>query len=235
MARGQAFNASAQESGSGGVRDRLTGAILAQYQDPRFGQPIQAPEVPPLILNGTNVSSPLDPLPNRATFSDRFSAADENPYGAAGSLPLDPGFSNPGIPPGYGPNTFNPNGPGGYPSGVFTPTGGNVPLPQSRPAGSVLAPSPARPAQVQQRPASPQPQQPSMIDSFNPFSRVGAINPIPGPTSNFFGAQSGTSPSGDYGSQFRGEMPQNRTVGANYNGPLLNQSGQPRFGGRGGY
>jgi hypothetical protein len=57
---------------NGGAMPTFIQTAQGQYQDPRFGQPMQAPEVPPLILTGPNVPSPLDPTPNRATFFDRF-------------------------------------------------------------------------------------------------------------------------------------------------------------------
>jgi hypothetical protein len=223
MARGQIYNAAAQESGSGGVRDRLAQTIFAQQ--PEFDRPGGRDIVaPPFIPRPPELDYPdfgsrvfdrpvVDQTPS-GIVNDRFA-----PLGVA---PLDPNFSDPNIPRGYGPNTFNPNGPGGYPPGVFTPTRGNVPLPPSRPSPVVSAPSRQAPVQQQRpQPAQPAPQ-PSLIDTFNPFQRIGPINPVPGPTSNFFTADLGSA-SGDYGSQFRGELPRNRTVGANYNGPLVDQ------------
>jgi hypothetical protein len=223
MARGQAYNAAAQESGSGGVRDRLAQALL----DPTpMGS---ANTFTGSVNDAFGITTPRGFQP---AFQDRF-----NPQ------PLPPPLD---IRSGVLPNNLERGDRLDIPGRVVVPVerrslpppgADNVPLPPSRPAFSPTTSSFRSPVQQrpQPQPARPVPPPPSLIDTFNPFQRVGPINPVPGPTSNFFGAQSGTSPSGDYGSQFRGEMPQNRTVGANYNGPLVNQYGNPRFGGRGVY
>jgi hypothetical protein len=193
MARGQSiYSASAQESGAGSVRDRLTDTLMAQsqYQDPRFGQPMQAPVVPPLILTGPNVPSPLDPPTNQQEINRRF------PDNSMPTLDLPPiGQNDPALqyaPPERG-NRLDRQ----FPSERF-PTNEET-MPQRtyysdqelgvRPQPPAQFPSPRRGEPPMQdftptfsnRPQQPffqppPPRQPSLIDTFTPPDRIGYNN-----------------------------------------------------------